>query len=174
MKLKSLLFLTVAIAVGAAVLGSLHYRKPPLVSANRKVIVDIGAYPTVQAEQRVALQRLSAELGQHPEANAVRITAGKSSWRQGVMGFIRSSSPGNKNLFWYDDRFSSPNFGYVNGRQQGIGVVGLVSEKPIHVVAQRSGTAFDVLSYNQQLRVQLGIDKPVTPIKTLPRQHGRT
>jgi len=120
--------------------------------------VDVGAYPNLQSEQQASLQRLSFELHQHPEMNAVEITAGRSAWRHGVMGFIRIY-PGNNNLFWYDNRFSTPNFGIVKGKIQGISAYSLVSEEPIHVTARHTGKSEDVSDYNAHLRVQSGLGK---------------
>lgn len=163
-----LLWGTIALFSVAVAFSYTHWQTPHKVFIDRKVVVDIGAYPNLKAEQQAALQRLSLELHQHPRANAVRIVAGKSAWREGVMGFVRVSSNGN-NLFWYDDRFSSPVIGYVKGRLQGIGVEDLVSEEPIHEAARGGGTFVDVDRYNNHLRALLGIDKPepIIPPKAL-------
>ena len=164
-KLKGVVACSIVISLtsGAAVFLylNLHTRGTKIV--DRKITVDIGPFPNLPAEQRASLRRLSLELRRHPEAKAVRILAGKSAWRQGVMGYIRTSHEGNTRVFWYDDRFSSPVIGYVGGKLQGIGAEVLVSEEPIEVTAQRSGSVRDVERYNDRLRVQTGLDKPGQP-----------
>lgn len=141
-KRKGLLFCTLAMLLGALALG--YAREQQLAT----VTVDIGPFPTQQAEERAALQRLSLELTRHPEAKSVRIVAGPSRWRQGVMGFARISRYGQKNIFWMDTRFSSP----VINLKAGIQATVTVSEEPIHMAARHSATFNDAEQYDEQLR----------------------
>lgn len=160
---KIAVFTTLVLAGGLAALGILRWRHGRDAVYQQEllrqtVIVNIGVYPTLQAEQKASLQRLALELDEHPQANAVRILAGKSLWRQrGVMGFIRASKPSQiHTVFWYDDRFSSPDISIAPGKVQGIHAMQLISEEPIHLVAHGSSKADDVLKCDVRLRKHMG------------------
>ena len=141
-KRKGLMFCTLALLVGVLAIG--YARQQQLAT----VTVDIGPFPTQQGEERAALKRLSLELTRHPEARSVRIVAGPSRWRQGVMGFARLSHYGQKNVFWMDTRFSGP----VISLKAGIQATVTVSEEPIHMAAHHLATFNDAEQYDEQLR----------------------
>ncbi len=160
---KVLVLTALVLAGGLSILGVLRWRhgrdvlqKQELL--HQKVTVKIGAYPTLQAEQKASLQRLALELDKHPQANAVRILAGKSPWRQqGVMGFIRVYKPNQTHdVFWYDDRFFTPEISIVPGKVQGIHAMQLISEEPIHLAARAGSKADGVFQCDARLRKQLG------------------
>ncbi len=165
------LFALVMLVGGPWLFQYLRPVPPPKVDVSPPLTVDIGAYPNLLAEQRASLQRLSRELSQHPEASGVRILAGPSTWRHGVMGYMRAARlPQYKQAFWFDDRFSSPDFGIVKGKFQGISVLILSTEEEIHAVARKNGVAEDVQDYNYQLGVKNGVYPPPGPHE---RKRGR-
>lgn len=73
------------------------------------------------------------------------------------MGFIRADKVSqNHNIFWYDDRFSSPEISIVLGKSQGINAMQLISEEPIHLAAHAKSKADGVFQYDAQLRKHIG------------------
>lgn len=140
------LLCTPVLLVGVLLLGYVKYQQ------SQTLIIDIGPYKSQKAEEIAAVQRLSLELTKYPEVKSVRILAGPSQWRQGVMGFARSSRNGQKNIFWIDNRFSSAAFNVNSGT--GIRAEVLVSEEPIHEAAHHLSTFDGVDYYNAQLRAQ--------------------
>ncbi len=150
--LKTMLLFWALFAFGGGLFLYAGERQPETVT------VDIGPYATQQAEERAALQRLSLELTRHPEAQSVRILAGYSPWRRGVMGFARVSRYGQRNVFWMDNRFTSAAFDPKSG--QGIHATVIFSEEPIHAAAHHSATFMEVDRYDERLRAERGIRPP--------------
>ena len=141
---RAILFCILAVTAGTLFLGYAKYH------SSQELVVDIGSYKSQQAEERAAVQRLSLELTRHPEMKSIRVVAGPTSWRQGVIGFVRNGRGGQKNIFWMDNRFSSAAFDVRLGT--GIHAEILVSEEPIHEAAHHLSTFDDVDYFNEQLR----------------------
>ena len=151
LKARTLLFCALVTLMGGLFL---YVRQPQ----SGTVTVDIGPCSTQQIEERAALKRLSLELIKHPEAKSVCILAGRSPWRQGVMGFARVSRHGQKNIFWMDNRFTSSTFDPKSG--QGIHATVLLSEEAIHAAARHSATFMEVNRYDERLRAERDINPP--------------